>query len=117
MGGVYQHAPLASWSALGGRVCLLGDACHATAPFLGQGANMAIQDAVCLARCLSVSTPTPSLAGAVEAYEARRRPSCERIVASSKMMAEVNIAAGASRESVEELLATLTAAQESESII
>merc|ERR1712137_529291 len=92
--GVYQHAPMASWTALGGRVCLLGDACHATAPFLGQGANMAIQDAVCLARCLSTSAPTMSLAEAAKAYEARRRPSCEHIVASSKAMADTNLAAG-----------------------
>merc|ERR1711948_41502 len=90
--GIYQLPPLASWTALGGRVCLLGDACHATAPFLGQGANMAIQDALCLARCLS--TPMSSLAEAAKAYEARRRPSCEHIVASSKAMAEVNIAVG-----------------------
>merc|ERR1711972_819925 len=74
-----QLPPLASWTALGGRVCLLGDACHATAPFLGQGGNMAIQDAVCLARCLSTSTS--SLAEATDAFEARRRQSCERIVA------------------------------------
>jgi len=111
--GIYQHAPLASWSALEGRVCLLGDACHATAPFLGQGANMAIQDAVCLSRCLSTS----SLAEATKAYEARRRPSCEHIVASSKAMAEANIGAGASRESVEGLLAKVVAVQESEPII
>lgn len=115
--GVYEHAPLASWTALGGRVCLLGDACHATAPFLGQGANMAIQDAVCLAKCLSTSTPTLSLAEATKAYEARRRPSCEHIVASSKAMGEVSIAAGASRESVEGLLAKVAAVQESEPII
>jgi 2-polyprenyl-6-methoxyphenol hydroxylase-like FAD-dependent oxidoreductase len=68
--GVYQHAPLMSWSALGGRVCLLGDSCHATAPFLGQGANMALQDAVCLARYLSTMT----VPEAANAYEERRKP-------------------------------------------
>lgn len=74
---------------------------------------MAIQDAVCLSRCLSTS----SLAEATKAYEARRRPSCEHIVASSKAMAEANIGAGASRESVEGLLAKVVAVQESEPII
>ncbi|CAF3748692.1 unnamed protein product [Rotaria sp. Silwood1] len=35
-----------------GRVCLLGDSCHATLPYVGQGANMAIEDAISLAICL-----------------------------------------------------------------
>ncbi|CAF4290374.1 unnamed protein product, partial [Rotaria sordida] len=35
-----------------GRICLLGDSCHATLPYVGQGANMAIEDALSLAICL-----------------------------------------------------------------
>jgi 2-polyprenyl-6-methoxyphenol hydroxylase-like FAD-dependent oxidoreductase len=35
-----------------GRVALLGDAAHPTTPNLGQGANMAIDDAIVMARCL-----------------------------------------------------------------
>ncbi len=42
--------PMARWSV--GRVTLLGDACHATLPFLAQGAVMALEDAMVLARCL-----------------------------------------------------------------
>lgn len=42
--------PMSSWSA--GRVTLVGDACHATLPFLAQGANMALEDGFILARCL-----------------------------------------------------------------
>jgi salicylate hydroxylase len=38
------------WSK--GRVTLLGDACHPTLPFLGQGAVMAIEDGYVLAACL-----------------------------------------------------------------
>jgi salicylate hydroxylase len=34
------------------RVCLLGDSCHATLPYAGQGANMAIEDAITLTLCL-----------------------------------------------------------------
>jgi len=37
------------WSA--GRVTLLGDACHPTLPMLAQGAVMAIEDGLILARC------------------------------------------------------------------
>jgi salicylate hydroxylase len=36
-----------------GRVTLLGDAAHPTLPMLAQGANMAIEDGIVLARCLS----------------------------------------------------------------
>ena len=35
-----------------GRVCVMGDAAHPTLPFLAQGANMALEDAVVIARCL-----------------------------------------------------------------
>jgi salicylate hydroxylase len=37
-----------------GRVCLMGDAAHPTLPFLAQGANMALEDAVVIARCLDL---------------------------------------------------------------
>ncbi|MGE0223718.1 MAG: FAD-dependent monooxygenase [Acetobacteraceae bacterium] len=35
-----------------GRVCVMGDAAHPTLPFLAQGANMALEDGVVLARCV-----------------------------------------------------------------
>jgi kynurenine 3-monooxygenase len=37
----------------GGRVVLLGDACHAVVPFLGQGMNAAFEDCTVLSRCLA----------------------------------------------------------------
>ena len=43
--------PMARWAE--GPVCLMGDACHATLPFLAQGANMAIEDGLVLARCIA----------------------------------------------------------------
>ena len=45
-----SRAPRTGWAQ--GRVCLLGDAAHPTLPFLAQGANMAIEDAAVMARCL-----------------------------------------------------------------
>jgi salicylate hydroxylase len=49
--GIFQHKPLKSW--VNGRITVLGDAAHAMTPFMGQGAAMAIEDAMVLARCLT----------------------------------------------------------------
>lgn len=44
-----------------GRACLIGDAAHPTLPFLAQGANMAIEDGMVLARCLAQFAPEQAL--------------------------------------------------------
>jgi len=61
-----------------GPMIIIGDAAHATAPSSGQGASMAIEDAVVLARCLR---DLPDTRGAFAAYEKLRRGRVERIVA------------------------------------
>ncbi|MGW2741151.1 FAD-dependent oxidoreductase [Streptomyces sp. NPDC001450] len=57
-----------------GRVLLIGDAAHAASPATGQGASMALEDAVVLAKALR-DTPGPRTAFAV--YEQHRRPRVE----------------------------------------
>jgi len=61
-----------------GTMIVIGDAAHATAPSSGQGASMAIEDAVVLARCLR---DLPDIGQAFAAYERLRRARVERIVA------------------------------------
>jgi salicylate hydroxylase len=51
--------PLAHYAQ--GRVCVMGDAAHPTLPFLAQGANMALEDAVVIARCLDLSDTQEAL--------------------------------------------------------
>ncbi|MFE5704664.1 FAD-dependent oxidoreductase [Rhodococcus koreensis] len=63
------------------RMVIIGDAAHATSPSSGQGASMAIEDAVVLARCLREHRDT---AVALAAYETARRTRVERIVAQGK---------------------------------
>ena len=60
-----------------GRVVLAGDAAHASTPHLAQGAAMAVEDALVLAQSLDAADDLASpdgLAGALAAWEARRRP-------------------------------------------
>ena len=66
------------WHA--GRVVLLGDAVHTTTPHLGQGAGMAIEDAIVLAEELA-RHDTPE--AAFTAYRERRFERCRYIVAES----------------------------------
>ncbi|MCU7822070.1 FAD-dependent monooxygenase [Kitasatospora sp. DSM 101779] len=54
-----------------GRVVLAGDAAHASTPHLAQGAAMAVEDALVLARELDAAESVPA---ALHAWEARRRP-------------------------------------------
>ena len=67
--------PLNRWTV--GRVTLLGDAAHPTLPMMAQGANMAIEDGVVLARCLDAHDDMPE---ALQAYEDARRERTSRLV-------------------------------------
>jgi len=55
----------------GGGQVLVGDAAHAMPPFLGQGANQAIQDAYALARALAEAD---TVAAALAQYQRARLP-------------------------------------------
>jgi FAD-dependent urate hydroxylase len=61
----------------GGRCVVIGDAAHAPSPSSGQGASLAIEDAVVLARCLR---DTDSPRSAFTTFERARRERVERIV-------------------------------------
>ncbi|GLK45976.1 MULTISPECIES: FAD-dependent oxidoreductase [Novosphingobium] len=73
--GLMVHGP---WHK--GRVVLLGDAVHATTPHLGQGAGMAIEDALVLAEELGRSDAPEA---AFAAYRERRYERCRYIVEKS----------------------------------
>ncbi|MER5641311.1 FAD-dependent monooxygenase [Kitasatospora sp. NPDC002227] len=62
------------------RAVLIGDAAHAASPATGQGASMALEDALVLAKALR-DTPTP--AEALARYEHHRRPRAEQNMAIS----------------------------------
>jgi len=69
-------ASLPTWSR--GRTVLIGDAAHATSPHAGQGASIALEDALRLARLLEQGG---ELRETFAQFEAERRPRTERVVA------------------------------------
>lgn len=74
-----------------GRVALVGDAAHAMAPSLGQGACQAIVDALALAAAFA---DHDSVADALEAYDAAQRPAGTRLVKRSRMLLRVQLSPG-----------------------
>lgn len=76
---LFDRDPLARWSE--GRVTLVGDACHPIPPFQAQGAAMAIEDAVVLARRL---TENDKLEAALLAYEAKRKKRTTKVLGSAR---------------------------------
>jgi salicylate hydroxylase len=70
------RGPMEIWSR--GRITLLGDACHPTLPFLGQGAVMAIEDAYIVAACIAKYFGDP--ATAFSRYEDIRRDRTANVV-------------------------------------
>lgn len=70
--------PLPSWRS--GPLVLAGDAAHAVSPTASQGAALALEDAVTLARCLR---DIPGPGEALDAYEHLRRDRAERVVRGS----------------------------------
>ncbi|MFU0888360.1 FAD-dependent oxidoreductase [Kluyvera sichuanensis] len=71
------------------RVVLIGDAVHATTPHLGQGAGMAIEDALVLTETLQTHH---QVSQALAAFEDRRRARCHRIWQDSLRVGESEMA-------------------------
>jgi salicylate hydroxylase len=72
-----------TWSHPAGRFTLLGDACHATLPYLAQGAAQAIEDAAVLGHLFEKITHKSQLSDLLAIYEALRKPRTTRVVSAS----------------------------------
>lgn len=75
---IHDVPSLPQWSA--GRTVLIGDAAHAVAPHSGQGASMALEDAMLLAKLLREAKGT-ALEKVFAAFEQQRRPRTDKVVA------------------------------------
>lgn len=73
--GLFGRKELPRWQV--GRVSLVGDAAHPMLPFLGQGAAMAIEDGVLMARAIAA---VPDVEAALSCYErARHERACNTV--------------------------------------
>ena len=74
-----------------GRVCLIGDAAHATTPSAGQGASLALEDAMVLAQCIrDIDVPQDAFA----MFERVRRTRVEAIVKQSRRIGSTKAVSG-----------------------
>ena len=71
---IYDLVGVKNWSR--GRVVAIGDAVHATSPSAGQGASLALEDAITLAKCLR---DLPDAASAFAEYQRLRQPRAEAV--------------------------------------
>lgn len=74
--------PMDSWSHPSGTFTLLGDAVHATLPYLASGAGMSFEDGAVLGECLSRITDksAKSKRHALKVYEKCRKERTEMVV-------------------------------------
>lgn len=80
--GLHRHPVAHRWQS--GRQVLIGDAAHPTLPFLAQGANLALEDAWVLARCIGngggEGGAYPDIEARLAQYQAKRQDRARAIV-------------------------------------
>jgi salicylate hydroxylase len=93
--GVFDMADNPPPSYASGRVCVAGDAAHASSPFHGAGVCMGVEDALVLAELLAdvqrlpVDARPASLTAALQAYSAVRMPRTRWCMQSSRDMGDI----------------------------
>ncbi|EMD96939.1 hypothetical protein COCC4DRAFT_142310 [Bipolaris maydis ATCC 48331] len=78
---LFMHPPCETYTK--GRVCLLGDAAHATTPHQGAGAGMCMEDAHVLAGLIKDANSTEELMCAFRTFDEVRRERTQKLVTTS----------------------------------
>ncbi|KAG0646210.1 3-hydroxybenzoate 6-hydroxylase 1 [Hyphodiscus hymeniophilus] len=75
--------PLPTWSK--GRAVLIGDASHATLPYLGMGATSSVEDGRSLAECLDRAKSVGEIPLILKAFESLRKARAESVINMSRV--------------------------------
>jgi 3-(3-hydroxy-phenyl)propionate hydroxylase len=86
---VYRFHALLARRWRDGRVFLLGDACHQTPPFLGQGMCAGIRDAANLAWKLAMVLQQGAPDALLDSYERERQPHVRSVVSTAKEFGQI----------------------------
>lgn len=91
---MYDREPIKNWTV--GKITLLGDAAHPTLPHLTQGAGMAIEDAVVIAK--HIDQQNGDFETAFNLYQQERYLRCAHIQLFSRAYGEVHHSDGVAKE-------------------
>ncbi|KAI1362571.1 mannitol 1-phosphate dehydrogenase 2 [Xylaria arbuscula] len=80
---LFDHPPAPTYHGTKPRICLVGDAAHATTPHQGSGAGMGIEDCYTLGNLIGEANSIEDLDKAFRAYDEVRRPRTHKLVTTS----------------------------------
>jgi salicylate hydroxylase len=81
---LFDHPPAPTYYGTRPRICLVGDAAHATTPHQGAGAGMGIEDAYILGNLIGEAKSVADLDKVFKAYDEIRRPRTQKLVATTR---------------------------------
>ncbi|KAI2633200.1 mannitol 1-phosphate dehydrogenase [Hypomontagnella submonticulosa] len=81
---LFNHLPAKTYYGLSPRICLLGDAAHASTPHQGSGAGMCIEDCYILSELIGKAESVQDLDKVFKAYDEVRRPRTLKLVKTSR---------------------------------
>ncbi|KAF2737215.1 mannitol 1-phosphate dehydrogenase 2 [Polyplosphaeria fusca] len=81
---LFDHQPASTFFKVDPRICLVGDAAHASTPFQGAGAGFGVEDCYILTELLATATKAGDLDKVFQTYDEVRRPRSLKLVSTSR---------------------------------
>ncbi|KAI1100936.1 mannitol 1-phosphate dehydrogenase [Jackrogersella minutella] len=81
---LFNDLPAPTYYGKSPRICLMGDAAHATTPHQGSGAGMCIEDSYILSSLIGEAKSVQDLDKVFRAYDEVRRPRTQKLVKTSR---------------------------------